>query len=90
MSLILEVLAHQGNDEARWVILRHIVLHARRQQLRLVNLPGAIMLAHALDRIQLASENPATTRTGSYLDLVVSSAVRIEGEHAVCEDHDCE
>ena len=55
----VEVLAHQGNNEARWVILRHIVLHARRQQLRRVDLPAAIMLAHA------PGQNPTRLRKSS-------------------------
>jgi hypothetical protein len=34
------------------VILRHIILHARRQKLGLIDLPGAKFLAHGCARNQ--------------------------------------
>jgi len=43
----VETLSHQRHNQPRQVALRHVVLHARRQKLRLVNPPGAKILAHA-------------------------------------------
>ena len=42
----IQALAHQRYDQPRYVILCHIVLHARRQQLHIIDLPGAKFLAH--------------------------------------------
>ena len=48
---------HQRHDQPRQVVLGHVVLHARRQKLRLIDLPGAKILAH----------NPARNRTRHHL-----------------------
>ncbi len=48
----IKLLPDQRYDQPRQVVPRHIVLHARRQKLRLVNLPGAKFLAHGPARNQ--------------------------------------
>ena len=55
----VEALAHQRHDQPRQVVLWHIVLNARRQQLRLIDLPRAEMLAHA------PGQNPTRPRKSS-------------------------
>ena len=45
--LEIEALPHQPNDKPRDVVLGHEVLHARRQQQRLIDIPGAKVLAHS-------------------------------------------
>jgi hypothetical protein len=47
------------------VLFRHVILHRCRQQLRLVDLPGAIVLAHA------PGQNP--TRAGKSTDYSTGS-----------------
>jgi len=61
----IQALPNQRDDETRQVVLRHEVLHARRQKLRLVDLPEAKMLAHGARQNQTRSENATTTWTGS-------------------------
>jgi hypothetical protein len=41
-----EALPHQPNDKPRDVVLRHEVPHVRRQKQRLIDIPGAKVLAH--------------------------------------------
>lgn len=48
----IKLFAHQRHDQARQVIPRHVVLHARRQKLRLIHLPGPKVLAHGADKNQ--------------------------------------
>ena len=55
----IKLFPDQRNDQPRQVILRHIVLHARRQKLSLVNLPGAKMFAHTRAEIQFVTKAPA-------------------------------
>src|SRR6476619_4852687 len=45
--LEIEALPHQPNDKPRDVVLGHEVLHARRQKQRLIDTPGAKILAHS-------------------------------------------
>jgi hypothetical protein len=52
----VEALANQRHYEARLMILRHVVLHARWQQLCLVDLPAAVVFAHA------PGQNPTRAR----------------------------
>src|SRR5260370_12076313 len=42
----IKALPDQRHDQPRKVVPRHIVLHPRRQQLHIVDLPGAKFLAH--------------------------------------------
>ena len=48
----IKTVAHEPDDEARNMLLGHEVLHIRRQQQRLIDLPGAIVLAHGLSMNQ--------------------------------------
>ena len=43
---LMAAVIYQRHDEAREMVLWHEVLHAWRQKLRLIDLPGAKMLAH--------------------------------------------
>ena len=45
--LEIKALPHQPNDKPRDVVLGHEVLHARRQKQRLIDIPGAKVLAHS-------------------------------------------
>ena len=42
----VEALLNQRHDKTRQVVLGHEVVHIRRQELRLIDLPGAKVLAH--------------------------------------------
>ena len=42
----IEALSDEGNNQPGQVVLSHVILNARRQQMRLVNLPGPKVLAH--------------------------------------------
>src|SRR4051794_34876231 len=53
----VQALPDQRHDETRQMVLRHEVLHARRQKLHLVDLPEAEMLAHGARQNQTRSEN---------------------------------
>src|ERR1700693_1444260 len=44
--LEIKALPHQFNDKPRDMAFRHEVLHARRQKQRLIDIPGAKILAH--------------------------------------------
>src|SRR4029077_471115 len=43
----IQALPRQPNDETRDVVLGHEVLHTRRQKQRLIDIPGAKVLAHS-------------------------------------------
>ena len=45
--LEIQALPHQPNDKPRNVVLGHEILHTRRQKQRLIDIPGAKMLAHS-------------------------------------------
>src|SRR5271169_3283939 len=45
--LEIQTLPHQPNDKPRDVVLRHEVPHIRRQKQRLIDIPGAKVLAHS-------------------------------------------
>src|SRR5450432_3400704 len=45
--LEIEALPHQFNHKSRDMAFRHEVLHARRQQQRLIDIPGTKILAHS-------------------------------------------
>jgi hypothetical protein len=45
--LEIQALPHQPNDQPRDVVLGHEVLHTRRQKQRLIDIPGAKVLAHS-------------------------------------------
>src|SRR6202035_4563926 len=45
--LEIQALPHQPNDKPRDVVLRHEVPHIRRQKQRLIDIPGAKVLAHS-------------------------------------------
>src|SRR4029077_13134275 len=45
--LEIQTLPHQLNDKPRDVVLRHEVPHIRRQKQRLIDIPGAKVLAHS-------------------------------------------
>jgi len=42
----IEALSDERNNQPGQVVLSHVILNARRQQMRLVNLPGPKLLAH--------------------------------------------
>ena len=52
----IEALPHQFNDEPRDMAFRHEVLHIRRQKQRLIDIPGAKILAHRPSLNQTRSE----------------------------------
>src|SRR5674476_560897 len=52
----IEALPHQFNDKPRDMAFRHEVLHIRRQQQRLIDIPGAKILAHSPRLNQTRSE----------------------------------
>src|SRR6202011_2269738 len=54
--LEIEALTHQPNDKPRDVVLGHEILHARRQKQRLIDIPGAKILAHSPRLNQTRSE----------------------------------
>src|SRR3954466_9497905 len=43
----IKLFPDKGHDQPRQMVLRHIVLHARRQKLRLINLPAPKIFAHS-------------------------------------------
>src|SRR3954454_8072803 len=43
----IKLFPDKGHDQPRQMVLRHIVLHARRQKLRLINLPTPKIFAHS-------------------------------------------
>src|ERR1700675_4064895 len=45
--LEIQALTHQPDDKPRDVVLGNKVLHTRRQKQRLIDIPGAEMLAHS-------------------------------------------
>jgi signal transduction histidine kinase len=47
----VDLVPHQAQHKAGEMVFGHKVLHLRRQQQRLIDLPGAECLAHAQDRI---------------------------------------
>ena len=57
--LQIETVAHHRDNEACNMVVRHEVVHARRQQQRLIDLPGAIMLAHGLSMGKTSALNDA-------------------------------
>src|SRR6202453_3177080 len=42
----VKLLSNQRHDQPRQMLLGHVVLHARRQKLRFIDLPGTKVLAH--------------------------------------------
>ena len=54
--LEIEALPHQLNDKPRDMAFRHEVLHIRRQQQRLIDIPGTKILAHRPSLNQTRSE----------------------------------
>src|SRR5712672_1540429 len=42
------LLSNQRHDQPRQMLLGHVVLHARRQKLAFIDLPGTKLLAHKL------------------------------------------
>src|SRR4029077_13472448 len=54
--LEIEALPHQFNDKPRDMAFRHEVLHIRRQQQCLIDIPGAKILAHSPRLNQTRSE----------------------------------
>jgi hypothetical protein len=54
--LEIEALPHQLNDKPRDMAFRHEVLHIRRQKQRLIDIPGAKILAHGPSLNQTRSE----------------------------------
>src|SRR5882757_7177439 len=54
--LEIEALPHQLNDKPRDMAFRHKVLHIRRQKQRLIDIPGAKILAHSPSLNQTRSE----------------------------------
>src|SRR4051812_28766763 len=55
------------------MVLRHEVLHARRQKLHLVDLPEAEMLAHGARQNQTRSENAT-----DYSDRLLATTARLQ------------
>src|SRR5258706_10701646 len=55
-KLAAEALPHQLNDKPRDMAFRHEVLHIRRQQQCLIDIPGAKILAHSPRLNQTRSE----------------------------------
>src|SRR5437588_12001810 len=47
MIALIQALPHQPNDKPREVVLWHEVPHIRRQKQRLIDIPGAKVLAHS-------------------------------------------
>src|SRR5260370_19938325 len=70
----IKALPDQRHDQPRKVVPRHIVLHPRRQQLHIVDLPGAKFLAH-----NHAWNQTLHNLTSHYSDrlLVVAAANRV-------------
>src|SRR5665811_1358744 len=54
--LEIKALPHQLNDKPRDMAFRHKVLHIRRQQQCLIDIPGAKILAHSPSLNQTRSE----------------------------------
>src|SRR3979409_1226249 len=54
--LEIEALPHQLNDKPRDMAFRHEVLHIRRQKQRLIDIPGAKILAHSSSLNQTRSK----------------------------------
>src|SRR5712672_1471241 len=54
--LEIEALPHQLDDKPRDMAFRHEVLHIRRQKQRLIDIPGAKILAHSPSLNQTRSE----------------------------------
>src|SRR5712664_1738427 len=54
--LEIEALPHQFNDKPRHMAFRHEVLHIRRQKQRLIDIPGAKILALSLTLNQTRPE----------------------------------
>jgi hypothetical protein len=72
----IQALADQRQDEPRQVVLRHVVLHVCRQELRLIDLPGAKVLAHGNQK-----QSDAPTKFYQLLGQAPSKAYpRIDGQ----------
>src|SRR5712672_619727 len=54
--LEIEALPHQFNDKPRDMAFRHEILHMRRQKQRLIDIPGAKILAHGPSLNQTRSD----------------------------------
>ena len=75
--LEIKALPHQLNDKPRDMAFRHEVLHIRRQQQCLIDIPGAKILAHS------SSLNQTRSKLNSdYSDRLLGSAFEIGACHA--------
>jgi hypothetical protein len=74
----IEALSDQENNQPGQVVLSHVILNARRQQRRLVNLPGPKVLAHGR-----AKNQTRRNLASDYSDrlLVEASAIRQSRDH---------
>src|SRR3954470_22062919 len=65
----IKLFPDKGHDQPRQMVLRHIVLHARRQKLRLINLPAPKIFAHSHAKNQTHSN-----LTSDYSDRLLADA----------------
>ena len=71
--LEIEALPHQFNDKPRDMAFRHEVLHIRWQKQRLIDIPGAKILAHS-KRLNQARSDVNTNYSDRLLDTSVTDA----------------
>src|SRR3954467_11715195 len=69
----IKLFPDKGHDQPRQMVLRHIVLHARRQKLRLINLPAPKIFAHSHAKNQTHS-NLTSDYSDRLLDAALASA----------------
>src|SRR3954470_16840768 len=67
----IKLFPDKGHDQPRQMVLRHIVLHARRQKLRLINLPAPKIFAHSHAKNQTHSN-----LTSDYSDRLLGTLSR--------------
>src|SRR5258705_2986112 len=81
--LEIKALPHQLNDKPRDMAFRHEVLHIRRQQQRLIDIPGAKILAHGPRLNQTRSE-----LNSDYSDRLLARFAKAAGAGEMLNIHD--
>src|SRR3984885_698160 len=66
----VKLLSNQRHDQPRQMLLGHVVLHARRQKLRFIDLPGTKVLAHGY-----ATNQTRPNLTSDFSDRLLATAL---------------
>ena len=79
--LEIEALPYQPNDKPRDMAFRHEILHTRRQKQRLIDIPGAKILAHSPRLNQTRSE-----LNSDYADRLLGVSLAVARAAATCSE----